>query len=188
MAKNLRRELSYPGEGVLEEEQTIAERTAPARKALDASTLQEPIRALPFVSPVCVAREASVAEAVRLMQEHHVGCVLVEEAGRLVGIFTERDVLNKMMGQARDPAQTPVETVMTADPEALPVDAAISFALNLMSEGGFRHLPLVDDAHRPVGMLSVKHIVNYLAELFSQEVLNLPPRPGLLHPGERDSG
>ena len=178
----------YPGEGLLEEEQIVAERTAPVRKALDAYTLQEPISVLPFVPPISVARGVTVAEAVRLMQENHVGCVLVEEAGRLVGIFTERDVLNKMMGSARDPAQTAVETVMTADPEALPVDAAISFALNLMSEGGFRHLPLVDEARRPVGMLSVKHIVNYLAELFPEEVLNLTPRPELLHPDEKDSG
>ena len=178
----------YPGEGLSEEEQIIEERTAPARKALDARSLQGPIQVLPFVPPLCVTRSTSVAEAIRLMQEHHVGCVLVQEADRLVGIFTERDVLNKVAGKIHNPAQTLVETVMTADPEALPIDAAIAFALNLMSEGGLRHLPLVDAAHRPVGMLSVKHIVRYLADLFPEEVLNLPPQPELLHPGQVDSG
>ncbi len=187
MAKELRTDL-YPGEGLLEEEQIIEERTAPARKALDAHSLQEPIQVLPFVPPLCVSRETSVAEAVRLMQEDRVGCVLVQEAGRLVGIFTERDVLNKAVGSAHDPARTAVETVMTADPEALAVDAPICFALNLMSEGGFRHLPLVDEAHRAVGMLSVKHIVRYLVDLFPEEILNLPPRPELLHPDQKESG
>jgi CBS domain-containing protein len=187
MAKELRTDL-YPGEGLLEEERIIEERTTPTRKALDAHSLQEPLRVLPFVSPLCVTRETKVAEAIRLMQEHHVGCVLVQEVGRLVGIFTERDVLNKTVGSAHDPTRTAVETVMTADPEALPVDAPISFALNLMGEGGFRHLPLVDEAHRPVGMLSVKHIVRYLVDLFPEEVLNLPPRPELLHPDQRESG
>lgn len=187
MAQELRTD-PYPGEGLLEEEQIVEERTAPARKALDTHTLQEPIRMLPFAPPLCVTRETSVAEAIRLMQEHHVGCVLVQEAGRLVGIFTERDVLNKVAGSTHDPAQTPVEMVMTADPEALPGDASISFALNLMSDGGFRHLPLVDEEDRPIGMLSVRHVVNYLAELFPEEVLNLPPRPALLHPGQVDGG
>ncbi|MGH7964994.1 MAG: CBS domain-containing protein [Candidatus Binatia bacterium] len=187
MARELRTD-PYPGEGLAEEEQIVAERTAPARKALDTHSLREPIRLLPFAPARCVTRETSVAEAIRLMQEHHVGCVLVQEAGRLVGIFTERDVLNKVAGSARDPAQTTVETVMTADPEALPEDAPISFALNLMSDGGFRHLPLVDEAERPIGILSVKHVVNYLAELFPEEVLNLPPRPQLRNPGQVDGG
>ncbi len=187
MVEELRND-PYPGEGLLEEEQIIKERTDPTRKALDARSLQEPIQVLPFIPPLCVTRKTSVAEAIHLMQEHHVGCVLVQEAARLVGIFTERDVLNKVAGRAQDPTQTTVETVMTADPEVLPVDAAISFALNLMSEGGFRHLPLVDEAHRPVGMLSVKHVVRYLADLFPEEVLNLPPQPELLHPGQVDSG
>ncbi|MBI3800953.1 MAG: CBS domain-containing protein [Deltaproteobacteria bacterium] len=178
----------YPREGLVEEEQIIEERSGPARKAFDARSLQEPIQVLPFASPLSVTRTTSVAEAIRMMQEHHVGCVLVQEADRLVGIFTERDVLNKVAGSAQDPAQTPVETVMTGDPEVLPVEASISFALNLMSEGGFRHLPLVDEAHRPVGMLSVKHVVRYLAELFPEEVLNLPPQPELLHPGQVDGG
>jgi CBS domain-containing protein len=179
---------SYPGEGLLEEEHIIEERTGPARKALDARDLQEPIQVLPFAPPLCITRQSSIAAAIRLMQENHVGCVLVQEAERLVGIFTERDVLNRVAGKIADPGHAPVDTVMTADPEALPVDAAIAFALNLMSEGGFRHLPLVDTAHRPVGVLSVKHIVRYLADLFPEEVLNLPPQPELLHPGQVDGG
>ena len=58
---------------------------------------------------------------------------------------------------------------MTPDPETLPLDAAIAFALNLMGEGAFRHLPLVNDEGRPVGMLSVKQIVQHLTEFFPRK-------------------
>ncbi len=132
--------------------------------------------------------ESTVAEVVQTMIDQQASAAMIVHHDDLVGIFTERDVLNKAVGSAHDPARTAVETVMTADPEALAVDAPICFALNLMSEGGFRHLPLVDEARRPVGILSVKHIVGYLVDLFPKEVLNLPPRPELLHPDQRESG
>jgi CBS domain-containing protein len=186
MTEDLRSE-SYPGEGIFEEAQIIEERAAP-RKALDDSAFREPISVLFYSPPLCVTAQTSVAEAVRLMQEHRVGGILVQEADRLVGILTERDLLNKLIGSNRGLAETAVETVMTLDPEALPIDAPIAFALNLMGEGGFRRLPLIDDAERPVGILSVKHIISYLAEFFPKEVLNLPPRPYLLHPDQIDSG
>ena len=178
----------YSSEGLQEEEHIIAEREAPARRQLDETALHEPINILPYVPPLNVTPQTSVAEAIRLMQEQRVGCVLVQEANRLVGIFTERDLLNKVLGSAQDLTQVRVEAVMTADPEALPIDAPLAFALNRMGEGGFRRLPLVDEAHRPVGMLSVKHIISYLAEFFPEAVLNLPPQAELLHPGEVDGG
>jgi len=180
--------LAYPGEGLLEEEQTVKERESPGRKVLSEQALLEPIQRLFSAPPVCVAPETSVAEAVGLMQKHHHGCVLVRDASRLVGIFTERDVLNKVVGSGHDPARIAVETVMTPDPETLPADASVAFALNLMSEGGFRHIPVVDDAHRPIGVLSVRNIVQYLAEFFPEWVLNVPPRSELLHPDLKESG
>ena len=66
---------------------------------------------------------------------------------------------------------------MTEDPESLPEDAEIAWAVNRMSLGGFRHVPLVDGNGRPVGILSVKDVVNYLAEFFPDAVQNIPPRP-----------
>ncbi len=175
-------------EGLQEEEQIMAERAAPARRRLEESALHEPIGILPYVPPLNVRPQTSVAEAVRLMREQRVGCVLVQEGSRLVGIFTERDLLYKVLDRARDLTQVLVESVMTPDPEALPTDAPLAFALNRMGEGGFRRIPLVDEAHRPVGMLSVKHIISYLAEFFPEAVLNLPPQAELLHPGDIDGG
>lgn len=178
----------YANEGLQEEEHIMAERAAPDRRQLNESALQEPISILPYVPPANVAPNASVAEAIHVMQEQNVGCVLVLQDDRLAGIFTERDLLNKVLGRDQDLARVSVESVMTADPDALPVDAPIAFALNRMGEGGFRRLALVDADHRPVGMLSVKHIISYLAEFFPETVLNLPPQPELLHPGEVDGG
>lgn len=148
-------------------------------RVLDERMIREPISMLQPLKPVCVEKGTSVAEAVRQMQEHHIGCVLVTERERLVGIFTERDVLSQVVGRKIDSAKTPVEALMTRDPETLSPSAGIVFALNKMSLGGFRHVPLVDKDHRPVGIISVKDVVDYIVEFFSHQVLTVPPEPGL---------
>ena len=188
MGEDRQQAMPLGGGGLLEEEHIIEERAAPPRERLDERALHEPISVLSFTPPLCVSLDTSVSAAVRLMQDKGVGGILVEENQRLVGIFTERDLLNKLIGSDRDLEHTPVADVMTPDPEALPVDADIAFALRLMGEGGFRRIPLVDDEERPVGILSVKHIISYLAEFFPQKVLNLPPVPKLLHPEQIASG
>lgn len=138
--------------------------------------LSTPIADLNLRSPIVVEASASVAEAVDAMNEHHTGCVLVVRSGKLVGIFTERDVLKKVVFQ--DGSQTDaVETVMTPNPETLEADASIAFALNKMSVGGYRHIPVVERGGRPIGVLSVRDIVDLLVELYPTDVLNLPPSP-----------
>ena len=188
MLEEVRRDVSLSGTGLVEEDHIIEERSAPPRERFDEQALHEPISILSYTPPVCVSPQTSVSEAARAMKEKGIGGILVQENERLVGIFTERDVLNKLIGSGRDLDQTPVADVMTADPEALPVDADIAFALSMMGEGGYRRIPLVDENDKPVGILSVKHIISYLAEFFPQDVLNLPPRPHLLHPEQIASG
>ena len=146
-------------------------------KVLNSNTLKIPIKAMPVVPPIVVQRGASVLDAVRLMQEKHVGCVLVVKEGQLDGIFTERDLLMKTVGTGKDISKTKVEEVMTPNPEVLQPDDMLAFALNYMHVGGYRHVPVVDEKQRPVGVLSVKNVVDYLADFFPQEVLTLPPRP-----------
>jgi CBS domain-containing protein len=70
-----------------------------------------------------------------------------------------------------------ISKVMTRDPEALRPGDSVAFALNKMSVGRFRHIPLVDDDHVPVGMISVRDIVDFLVELIPEQILNLPPEP-----------
>lgn len=141
---------------------------------LDKRAVHEPIRRLNPRSPLTVAPEASLSEAVAIMRERHVGCVLVVEAGRLVGILTERDLLLKLETTDMD---RPVRLLMTPDPEVLSLDDPIVYCLHRMSVGDYRHVPLVDAAGRPVGILSVKDIVHYLVSFFAGDVLTLPPNP-----------
>jgi CBS domain-containing protein len=152
----------------------VDERERTPRRALDSRSIHEPIRLLNPRSPLSVTPDAALREAVAIMREHHVGCVLVVDGDRLVGILTERDLLLKM---ERADLDAPVSRLMTADPETLEADDPIVWALNRMSVGGYRHVPLVDRAGRPVGILSVKDIVHYLVALFPNEVLTLPPDP-----------
>ena len=113
--------------------------------------------------PVEVDVHTSLAKAIRQMTSHQIGCVLVtDEADRLVGIFTERDVLMRVAGLVDDLAAANVGAYMTADPVAVHADLPIAHALHLMALHGFRHLPLVDDDRRPVGIISFRDVVHYL--------------------------
>jgi signal-transduction protein with cAMP-binding, CBS, and nucleotidyltransferase domain len=148
-------------------------------KTLDARLFGEPIRSLKRrAAHVGVPAGSSIGEAARRMREAGTGCVLVERAGRLVGILTERDILHKLVGTGYDPATTLVDGVMTPEPETLTLEDPLAFALQRMSVGGYRHIPLVDAEGRAVGMLSVRDVVDFLVEHFPREVLNIPPEPG----------
>ena len=157
--------------------QSEEEEKSRRRRVLDQRMIREPIRTLNPVQPITVPKTTSIADAVQLMKDHRIGCILAVENDKLVGIFTERDVLLKVVGTALD-LTTPVESLMTANPEALRLQDGIVFALNKMSVGGFRHVPLVDDDMRPVGVVSMRMIVDYIVEFFPREVLTLPPEPG----------
>jgi len=163
---------------VVDESEEYLQEPEPKSRVLDDRFLREPIAVLQPANPVCAEKGMCVADVIREMQEHHIGCVLIVDGGKLVGIFTERDVLRSVVLSSFDPESTAVERFMTADPESLRPTDDIVFALNKMSLGGFRHVPLVDEARRPVGVISVKDIVDYIVDCFAHEVLNLPPEPG----------
>lgn len=115
-------------------------------------------------APQLVAPETPVQEVVeKLARENR--CVLVMNENKLVGIVTERDVLFKVAGVKKDLKKIPVSEVMTPNPETLGPSDRIAFAVNKMSIGGFRHIPIVKDG-RPLGVVSVRDIVAYLAQMF----------------------
>ena len=140
--------------------------------------LDRPIRSLGLREPLCLDSSRSVTEAIHMMRENRNGSVLVTNEGKLVGIFTERDVLNRIALEDVDPSKMSLSEAMRPDPETLTPKDPMVFALNLMSVGGFRHIPLVNRKGEPVGMISVRDIVNHLVDEFPDKVLNLPPRPG----------
>ncbi|HET7670196.1 MAG TPA: CBS domain-containing protein, partial [Burkholderiales bacterium] len=117
---------------------------------------------------ICAAPEASVSDAARLMQQGKVGAVLVVEDGSLVGIFTERDAVCRVMAPGRDPARTPLRDVMTADPITVSPDETFGYALLLMHDHGFRHVPVVQDG-RAVGVVSARYALDPDLEEFTAE-------------------
>jgi CBS domain-containing protein len=155
-------------------------------RVLDQRMIREPIRQLQPRPPISLPPSATVGAAIELMREHRVGCILVVEGERLTGIITERDLLLKLDEAA---LSRPVRALMTPDPEVLGPDDPIVYALNKMSVGGFRHVPLVDAGQRPVGVISVKDIVDYIVDFFPSDVLNVPPDPAQRHSWRgRDGG
>ncbi|HIF64823.1 MAG TPA: CBS domain-containing protein [Deltaproteobacteria bacterium] len=153
---------------------------------LDEDALREPVSTLEPRKPVVVGPQTPALEAVAVMREQGMGCVLVVRSNRLKGIFTERDVLNNLVGMGTEVAKTPVRKLMTGNPETLRPSDSIAYALNKMSLGGYRHIPLVDNSDAPVGVISVKDIVNYLVKLFPKSVMNLPTLPRGNYARERE--
>jgi CBS domain-containing protein len=118
--------------------------------------MERPVRSIiEDQKPVTASADITVAAAARLMKEHRIGALLVLHDGRLAGIFTERDALFRVIAEGRDPKKTRIAEVMTANPRTIAPDRPFGHALHLMHEGGFRHVPVVDNG-RPVGVVSAR--------------------------------
>jgi CBS domain-containing protein len=131
--------------------------------------LEQPIRSvIEPRKPVVAAPDATVSEAARLMKKAKIGAILVVSAGRLAGIFTERDALFRVVAKDLDPKATPLSAVMTPDPVTVAPDETFGYALLLMYENGFRHVPVVENG-RPVGMVSARHALDPDLEEFAVE-------------------
>lgn len=151
--------------------------------------LDDTIRVLGPAEPICLAETATVAEAIeRMLARRQAGVLTVDDGGRLIGIFTERDVLTRVAGQGRDARQTRLADVMTRDPEALTLDDRVAYAVHCMSVAGYRTVPLVDAERRPIGVITVSDVIRWLAGLFPEAVLNLPPGDTVKNPHEIDAG
>ncbi len=108
----------------------------------------------------------TVREAAIRMAEAKVGAMLILDHGKLTGIFTERDILNRVVAKRLDPDATPLSQVMTADPRTISADKPLAHALVMMDEGGYRHVPVMDNG-QPVGMVSARDALG--AELIEFE-------------------
>lgn len=125
--------------------------------------LCDSIGSIGLKEPLTVSPTVSVAECIRLMQQHRVGSILITGPdGKLQGIFTERDCLMKVVGSEKSLETAPVTEFMTKSPFRERPEASLAFALNLMSNGGFRHIPIVDQDDIPIGIISVKDVVEHI--------------------------
>jgi CBS domain-containing protein len=133
------------------------------------------IRQLSLSPLVTIESKKSLKEAIAAMQQKQVGCILITENDQLAGIFTERDVLGKVMGQHVDDSRE-IKAFMTSSPLTLDPGSSVLEAIQLMDDHGYRNIPLVDGNGSLVGNLAVSNIIDFLAEIFPQEVLSLPPK------------
>ena len=116
-----------------------------------------------------LAPETTVREAAKIMAERHIGAVLVCVDGRLSGIFTERDVLNRVVARDRDPNTVKLSEVMTPNPDTVPPDATALDTLIRMHAKGYRHLPVVDDG-KLVGIISVRDLFNAVKRELEEDI------------------
>jgi len=106
---------------------------------------------------------ATALEVIRKMKEAHVGCALVLDDGRLVGIFTERDILKKLVGKNAVTESTAVKDLMSVNPETLQESDSVATALNKMSMGRYRHIP-IQKFDGSYAVTSIKHVLKYIAK------------------------
>jgi CBS domain-containing protein len=130
--------------------------------AVERSLVKDRLHELDPRSPIVVEPSMPVRQVLKMMMDYKIGCVLVVQDSRAVGIFTERDALMKLNEQASDFSERPIAEFMTPNPQSLDVNAKIAFAVHRMDLGGYRHLPIVDNAGRVKGMISVRDILRYL--------------------------
>ena len=120
-------------------------------------------------NPELLAHDATLRDAIEMMQSRRIGCVLVtDDDGKISGVFTERDVLLKTVLKDIAP-DTPISELMTPSPQCITMTENVAFALQLMSSGGYRHVPIVDN-DIPVGIISVKDIVDFIVRSVTSEV------------------
>jgi CBS domain-containing protein len=132
----------------------------PVERAL----LKDRVKLLQNRPPLSVSPTMPVREVLRLLVDNKIGCVMVVEKGQAAGIFTERDALLKLGENPAEWADKPISDFMTANVQSLPPTAKIAFAVHRMDQGGYRHVPVVNDKGEPVGVFSVRDILRYLTK------------------------
>ena len=131
-------------------------------------TLRQVVEGQTVVSALA---DTTVRAAAISMASNNVGAILVvDAAGKLAGLFTERDVLNRVVARGLDPDSTPLVAVMTTKLQTASPDKPLAHALHMMFEGGFRHVPVVDDG-KSVGMVSARNALGLEIHQFEQELV-----------------
>ena len=138
-----------------------------------ARTIRDVLKGQGFVTAQTTMKVTDVAI---VMKARSIGAIIVVEDTRLVGIFTERDVLKRVLNVDCS-TDTPVSELMTPKPAVANESEPIHCVLGRMHSGGLRHLPVVNDAGQAIGTISVKRVSSFLAEHFASAVYNLPPEP-----------
>lgn len=139
---------------------------------LDHNFLCQSIGVMDLPTPFCVPPTTTLGTVVEAFKNSAIGSVVITAPdGTLRGIFTERDCVRRALPDFEGNKDRPISDFMTPDPVAQPPDITIAFALNLMSDGGFRHLPLIDSHNIPIGIVSVRDMMDFIVRTFVEELL-----------------
>ncbi|MEM6329278.1 MAG: CBS domain-containing protein [Planctomycetota bacterium] len=138
----------------------------PYGDALEQALAEHKVSAIQSVPFATTTPEASVAEAVEILANLHGGCLLVEKDGKLAGVITDRDVVDKVALEYDDMKARPVSTVMTYDPVFVYQTDTLSAALSVMAVSGYRYVPVVDREQRIRGIVSPQRVTGYLRRVF----------------------
>lgn len=124
-------------------------------------------------APIVVSEEVSLEDTLQILRTNKIGCLgVVDTSGVITGIFSERDFILKIANDWPAVQKHEIKTVMTKNPVTQNPDCTMAYALTLMSTGGFRHLPIVDETGMPLGILSLKDIVDFLVEKMTEDLIN----------------
>ena len=126
---------------------------------------------------IVLNEQVTLREAIDNMQKYHIGCILLENDHKITGIFTERDIVQNIVGNRHNLEKECVADYMTKSPDILHFQDPIAFALNKMIAGGYRHIPIVDNKKKPIGVIAMENIINHLGDCFFEDIVNLPPTP-----------
>jgi CBS domain-containing protein len=136
-----------------------------AANRVERSLMEDQVRSLPPMPIVTLLPQTPVRDAIRAMLERNVGAVLVvDEQGKLVGIFGERDILKRVAGKGNGTMDQPIADFMTARPVTVAPSDTLNFVLHKMDGGGYRHVP-VTDAGKPLSVISVRDMLRHIMKL-----------------------
>lgn len=134
------------------------------KNAVERGLLIDTVDTLYPRQPITVAPDTTVRDVLELLVKERIGSVFVVENGRTVGVFSERDALLRLNTAVHELGDEPIRRFMTPNPAALRPHTRLAFAIHQMDVGGYRHLPIIDDADLATGVISVRDILRYLAE------------------------
>jgi CBS domain-containing protein len=137
---------------------------APPTNDVERSLLRDRISVLEPKRPITVAGTTPLGDVLRLMVFERIGCVIVVDGEKTVGIFSERDAVQRVGVRVRELAAQPVSAFMTPNPQTVLADAKLAYAVQRMDLGGYRHLPIVEGEGKLVGIISARDILRYVTE------------------------
>lgn len=167
-------------EDIIDEEIRIMHEQDADPTVLTSDTFKKPISELSMRKIITIPRGAKIKDAVDLMQKYRFGAVIISENDdpkKLAGIFTERDLLLKVIGKVPNFLEISIEDVMTKDPFVLQQGDKIAFLMHNMHVGRFRHIPIVDNDHNIVSIVSIKDVNSYILDHFPQAITNITAEP-----------